>query len=183
MKKQHNVMQSDDPDWTPGSSHSQPPQKKRKVTASAQSGELALTSRQEKERRRLQHVLQQVSEQKLVARLLEQLSSGIANATLIESLGQVYDKNTYPPPPKKLATCTRCGDPYDPQYNILSESKNRCQLEHQITQGCKSGNTTWWECDRCGQEWVREWDNTMEGEDVGWCYEGPHHDSDTSDSD
>ena len=136
--------------------------------------ELALTSHQvnaEKERRRLQHVLQQVSEEKIVAKLLEHLSSGIANAALLTLLAQVFDK-IRTPSPKKLSTCTRCGEWYDP--NSL-ESKNSCQLEHQVTKVAQLGGSV-----ISGQEWSREWDDRVEG-DVGWCYEGPHHDSDTSD--
>ena len=53
----------------------------------------------------------------------------------------------------------------------------------QLARKQEHGSTTWWECDKCGQEWSREWDDTLEGEDVGWCYEGPHHDSESDTSD
>ena len=35
---------------------------------------------------------------------------------------------------------------------------------------------TLWQC-------VREWDDPMDGDgdEIGWCFEGPHHDSDTED--
>ena len=35
--------------------------------------------------------------------------------------------------------------------------------------GCLS-----WECNRCGERWVREWGDTVEGEDIGYSYEGPY---------
>ena len=43
--------------------------------------------------------------------------------------------------------------------------------------GCKSGGTTWWEC----EEWSREWEDPMEGgvNEIGWCFEGPHRDCDS----
>ena len=177
MAEKKRPTPTDDPDWTPGSS--QPPKKRKEATGARSSAESSM----DKERRRLQHVLQQVSGEKVAAKLLKHLSSGRANAALVTSLGIVFNKPTYPPPPNKLSTCTRCGKPYDPKYNSLDYCKNVCKVEHQVTRGCRSGGTTWWECDKCGQQWVREWDDPMDGDgnEIGWCYEGPHHDSDTED--
>ena len=62
-KRPHNVMHTNNPDGTPGSSK---PQKKRKVTAGARSGEVARQVSADKERRRLQ----QVSAEKIVAKLM-----------------------------------------------------------------------------------------------------------------
>ena len=68
---------TDDPNWTPAGSS----QKKRKMTASTRSSTESVSM--EKERRRLQHVLQKVSGEKVAAKLLEHLSSDRANATLV----------------------------------------------------------------------------------------------------
>ena len=70
----------------------------------------------EKERRRLQHIFQQISEEKIVNKLLTNLSLDSAtDITLIISLGKVFDKKCYP---TKLCTkCRYCGEMYDPNYN------------------------------------------------------------------
>ena len=80
MAQKKRPTPTDNPDWTPGSSQ---PQKKRKVTAGARSSAESV----DKEWRRLQHVLQQVSGEKVAAKLLEYLSSGRANAAMVTSLG------------------------------------------------------------------------------------------------
>lgn len=188
-QKDRQADDRDDPDWEPGSSQQL---RKKKAAAGAgvkraSCGESSWISsldpaHVEKERRRLQHIFQQVSEETIVTKLLKHLSSGSANDVLITSLGKVFDKKSYPAIEKKLSTrCRHCGDLYDPNYNN-SESKHLCRLQHQVTRAYKDSGTTGWECDKCGETWIREWGYTLNGEDVdeiGYCYEGPHNHSDT----
>lgn len=185
--KDHPVDDRDDPDWEPGSSQQL---RKKKAAAGvkrekrASRGELSYISSLdpvEKERRRLQHIFQQVSEEMIVIKLLKHLSSGSATDVLITSLGKLFDKKYYPGIERELSTrCRHCGDLYDPNYNN-SESKNLCKLQHQVTRAYKDGGTTGWECDECGETWIREWGYSLNGGDIdeiGYCYEGPHDHSD-----
>ena len=177
----------DDPDWEPGSSKQAV--KKKKAAAAvvryAQGESVCFGSSLDKERRRLQHVFQQVSEKRIVAKLLQNLSLDSAtDTTLITSLAKVFDEQTYPSIQNKLSTqCIHCGDFYDPNYNTL-DCKNLCRLEHQVTRAYKDGNTIGWECDECGESWIREWGVTLDGgdiEEIGYCYEGPHSHGDQDD--
>ena len=74
--------------------------------------------------RRLQHVIQQVSGEKVAAKLLEHLSLCKANAAFVTSLGTVLINLHTPQPPSKLSTCTRCGERYDPNYNSVDCKQN-----------------------------------------------------------
>ena len=176
----------DDPDWEPGSSQQL---RKKKPAAGAgikcasrgESSWISSLDPVEKERRRLLHIFQQVSEETIVTKLLKHLSSGSATDVVITSLGKVFDKKSYPAIEKELSTrCRHCGDLYDPNYNN-SESKHLCRLQHQVTRAYKDSGTTGWECDKCGETWIREWGYTLSGEhidEIGYCYEGPHNHSD-----
>ena len=108
-------------------------------------------------------------------KLLEHLSSGSVDNTLVTSLSKVFDKKTYPSAPqKKLARCRYCGELYDPKYNT-TDSKKLCRLQHQVSRAYNDGSTTGWECNECGESWIREWGYSLDGGDVdeiGYCYEG-----------
>lgn len=146
----------DDPDWEPGSSKQAVRKKKAAVVQHAQGESVCFASSLDKERRRLQHVFQRVSGKGIVAKLLQNLSLGSATDTLITSLAKVFDEQTYPSIENELSTqCIHCGNFYDPNYNTL-DCKNLCRLEYQVTRAYKDGNTTGWECDECGESWIRE---------------------------
>ena len=72
--------------------------------------------------------MQQVTEEKIVAKLREHLTLSKA---IMSPLATVFNKHTYPPPPNKLSTCTHNGKQYDPNY-ILLDSKHLCKVESQV---------------------------------------------------
>lgn len=99
--KKKRQMPKDDPDWTPGLSQ---PQKR------APGAVLRLI------------VLQRVTEEKVVAKLLEHLRSGKATTAMVI----FFNKRTYPPPPNKLVDANVVAND---NYNS-PESKHRCKVEH-----------------------------------------------------
>lgn len=143
----------------------------RKATTPAESLVTAHGSVDEKTR--LIHVLENVPAVTIVDKIKKKISSSEKNAELIASLSELFDKTTYPPRSAKLLICIDCGKQFDPLYNFSSD----CKVLHQITRAWTSGNETAYECDECEQTWIREWDDTLCGDDVdevGYCFEGCH---------
>ena len=120
--------------------------------------------------------------EKIVTKLLNHLSSGSVTNDLITSLGELFDNKTYPAIEQEPSNrrCRHCGGFYNPNYHN-SNSKNLCKLQYRVTRAYKNSDTTGWECDECGETWIREWGYTLKGEDtdeIGYCYKGPHDHSD-----
>ena len=145
------------------------------------------TPRLEREKRRLLYVWQQESDSFLCNKIKSQLESEslITNSGLIVSLAKLFKKSHWPGPasPNELEHCADCSETYDPRYND-DNLRNLCRVQHEVERASKDVGCSAWECERCGERWVREWGDTVDGgdtHDIGYCYEGPHN-MDHSDS-
>ena len=134
---------------------------------------LSTCSRLRDERKRLLYVMRQVSDGSIIKKIREQLESDLVSR-LIQSLAGIFNSEDYPPPSHKyMKKCTEAAErsttPGTTMWHPLT-----LRQEHKVERTSKAVCGTGWECTECGLEWVREYDDYIDGDDVGYCYKGPH---------
>ena len=129
------------------------------------------------ERKRLLYVMRQVSDESIVKRIRKELESDLAvsNSCLIQPVQAFWTQKIIHL--HHIKKCTDSGEAYDSRYN-KETSANLCRQEHRIERTSTDVCGTGWECTKYGQEWVCEYDDCIDDDDVGYCYEGLHEASD-----
>ena len=107
-----------------------------------------------------------VSDSLLCDKIKAQLESesAMTNSRLIIALSKLFEKSQWPgPSSKELVRCGNCSELYDPRNND-NYLRNPCKLKHEVERASKDVGCSSWECEKCGERWVREWGDTVEGE-------------------
>ncbi len=123
------------------------------------------------ERARLVYVLETVANEDIVERLK---SAVIISDQSLKLLSTIFNEEIFPSASPSVE-CTRCGENYDPAYNMVEA----CKVKHPkdaINAVDSDQYGTDFECDECNYTWTVNRDCMVDEDisDCGYCFIGPH---------
>lgn len=124
---------------------------------------------------RLKYALKNTPDDVIIRKIRQSIG---ASEKRVPSLSTIFDKQSFPPPAKKLSMCARCHEDFDPNYN----SKKSCITKHdEYWRYCgkrylRHGlNRYCWRCEKCNKKWETSTSDGYHSDEIdSICYIGRH---------